>query len=206
MNFVSLDFTILGPVPRQGVFLIKISDMSHRPSLLIAPSHFRPFVPSISFVPVFQGVRCLIIGILSLLLSLPLIAQTQGKVVAVADGDTFTMLTGEKKQIKVRLYGIDCPERKQAFGQVAKDFTADAVFGKEVKLSKEGKDRYGRTVAIVELEDGRILNEMLLQAGLAWHYKRYDKNPDWAQMETRARRKRLGLWKDKYPIAPWDFR
>ncbi len=150
--------------------------------------------------------RTFLLSFFSLLLSFSLHAQTEGKVVAVADGDTFTLLTEDKKQIKVRLYGIDCPERKQAFGQVAKDFTSEAVFGKWVRLSKEGKDRYGRTVAIVELEDGRILNEMLLQAGLAWHYKRYDKNPDWERMEVQARRKRIGLWKDKYAIAPWDFR
>lgn len=150
--------------------------------------------------------RPLLVLLLPLFFSVQLLAQTEGKVVAVADGDTFTLLTEDKEQVKVRLYGIDCPERRQAFGQVAKDFTSEAVFGQWVRLSREGKDRYGRTVAIVELEDGRILNEMLLQAGLAWHYKRYDKNPDWAKMEIRARQKRIGLWKDKYAIAPWDFR
>ena len=154
----------------------------------------------------FASHRILILLLIFCFLGLTSCAQLEGKVVSVADGDTFTMLTREKKQIKVRLHGIDCPERKQAFGQVAKTYASDLVFGKEVKLTVSDKDRYGRTVAIVELENGQILNEMLLQAGLAWHYKKYDKNPEWAIMENKARRLRKGLWKDKNPKAPWDFR
>lgn len=93
-----------------------------------------------------------------------------GKVVAVADGDTFTLLTDKKKQVKVRLYGIDCPERKQDFGTKARQFTAELIYNKEVKAEILEIDRYGRSIATVILSDGKVLNKELLRAGLAWHY------------------------------------
>lgn len=132
-------------------------------------------------------------------------SQTKGKVVAVADGDTFTLLTDDKKQVKVRLHGIDCPEKKQAFGERAKQFTSSLVFQKKVTVKVKSKDRYKRTVGIVYV-DGKCLNEELLKNGYAWHYRQYDKNPEWKRMETEARAAKLGLWQDKNPQAPWEFR
>ena len=133
-------------------------------------------------------------------------AQLKGKVVAVADGDTFTLLTADNKQIKIRLHGIDCPEKKQAYGNVAKQFTADKVFSKYVEVKDGGNDRYGRTIGIVYLQDGTILNELLLSNGLAWHYLQYDKNKKWDELERQARVTKKGLWKDEHAIAPWEFR
>lgn len=136
---------------------------------------------------------------------LALFAKICGKVVGVADGDTFTLLTKENKQIKIRLHGIDCPEKKQDYGQVAKQFTSDAIYGKEVCVDETDIDRYGRTIGIVHYE-GKILNEELLKAGLAWHYKKYDSSPKLAAMEETAHKQKKGLWSMASAIAPWEFR
>jgi endonuclease YncB( thermonuclease family) len=129
-----------------------------------------------------------------------------GKVVRVADGDTFTLLDNKNKQVRIRLYGIDCPENKQDFSQVAKKFTSDRVFGKVVKVEVQNVDRYGRIVGLVVLPDGKFLNEELLKAGLAWHYTYYDKTEKFAKLERIAKRNKVGLWRHKKPIPPWDFR
>jgi micrococcal nuclease len=129
-----------------------------------------------------------------------------GRVVSVADGDTFTLLNEEKKQEKVRLHGIDCPERAQAYGQVAKQKLSDLVFGQPVRLERKTKDRYGRTIAVVYSREGENINEALLRAGLAWHYKQHDKNPSWAAIEQRARSEKLGLWADPQATPPWEWR
>ena len=111
---------------------------------------------------------------LILFLSFPLhsAATLTGKVVGIADGDTITVLV-ENRQVKVRLHGIDCPEKGQAFGTKAKRFTAGLVTGRTVSLGVTDTDRYGRTVAIVHLEDGRVLNHEIVRAGFAWWYRKY---------------------------------
>ena len=141
-----------------------------------------------------------------LLFAVVTIAQIRGKVVGIADGDSFTLLTSENKQLKIRLHGIDCPEKKAAFGQKAKAFTSDLIFGKYVTIKQTAKDRYRRTVAIVYLPDGRILNEELLKAGMAWHYRQHDKNPRWSKMEQQARIAKRGLWQAPHPVPPWEYR
>jgi endonuclease YncB( thermonuclease family) len=129
-----------------------------------------------------------------------------GRVIKVADGDTITILTEDFTQIKVRLHGVDCPERKQDFANKAKIFTSGLVFGKVVNVAALNKDRYGRTIGIVSLPDGRILNRELLKAGLAWHYKKYDSSSEWANLELEARKRKVGIWSMKNPIAPWEQR
>lgn len=133
-------------------------------------------------------------------------AQLSGRVVAIADGDTFTLLTAQNQQVKIRLHGIDCPEKKQPYSNNAKAYTSSLVFGKQVSVQVKNIDRYGRTIGVVFLEDKRNVNELLLQAGWAWHFKKYDQNARWAAMEHQARRNRKGLWADPNPIAPWDWR
>lgn len=128
-----------------------------------------------------------------------------GKIIGVTDGDTVVILTPEKTQIKVRLDAIDCPESHQAFGQRAKQFTSDFCFGKEAVLISHGKDRYGRTLGLIIIGKD-TLNYELLNAGYAWHYKQYNKEKRLSEMELQARSKKLGLWVDKEPIAPWEFR
>src|SRR5206468_6700975 len=100
--------------------------------------------------------------------------EFHGRVVGVADGDTITVLHDGRPE-KLRLYGIDAPEKRQAFGQRAKEFTAGLAFGTTVTVRVRDHDRYRRTVAEVVLPDGRSLNQELVRAGYAWWYRRYSK-------------------------------
>jgi endonuclease YncB( thermonuclease family) len=128
-----------------------------------------------------------------------------GKVVSIADGDSFTILTESKSQVKIRLHGVDCPEYQQYYGKRATQFVSDMVFGKQVEVLKTDDDKYGRVVAIVHV-NGVCVNEELLKQGLAWHYKQYDKSERYAQLENKARSEKRGLWAENNPVAPWDFR
>lgn len=128
----------------------------------------------------------------------------QGLVVGVTDGDTIKVLHNGKAE-KIRLYGIDCPEKKQAFGKRAKQFTADMVFKQMVEVEPIATDRYGRTIAWVYVAD-KCLNKELLKAGLAWHYKRYSQDEDLAALEMVSKQNRVGLWSDPHAMPPWDFR
>lgn len=128
-----------------------------------------------------------------------------GKVVAVADGDTLTVLDAERKQHKIRLEGIDSPEAKQAFGTKAKGGLAERVFGQQVKVLWDQSDRYGRKLGHVFLSS-RWVNYELVRDGLAWHFTKYSSDPNLARAEIEARKERRGLWADPHPVAPWDFR
>ena len=132
-----------------------------------------------------------------------------GRVVGISDGDTITVLTLEKRQVKVRLYGVDCPESKQDYGTRARQFTGNLVAGKAVTVDVMDVDRYGRTVGVVTRQDGTILNCELLKNGLAWVYTSYCKKSfcrDWKNLETEAKRAKVGLWKEKNPVPPWEWR
>ena len=127
-----------------------------------------------------------------------------GKCVAVTDGDTIKVMH-EGKAEKIRLYGIDCPEKKQPFGKKAKSFASDLVYKRIVEIKALNKDRYGRTIAWVYVND-TCLNEELLKAGLAWHYKRYSKEKTLSLLEKEARGMKVGLWSDPHSIPPWEWR
>ena len=143
---------------------------------------------------------------LLLLLSFSLFAEEiAGRVVRVADGDTITVLSTPATQHKIRLHGIDAPEKKQPFGRAAGRFLSGLVANREVRVSYTKRDRYGRIVGIVFL-DGRDVNLEMLKAGMAWHYKKYDSTPAYAQAESEARAARRGLWQDKSSIEPESFR
>jgi len=129
-----------------------------------------------------------------------------GKVVGVADGDTIDVLY-KNAEVKVRLFGVDCPEKDQAYGSRATRFTSDMVFGETVNVDVRDHDRYGRVVAWVTSPDGKSLNEELVRAGMAWWYEHYD--PDdtrLSKLQDEARNAARGLWADKNPMPPWDFR
>lgn len=134
-----------------------------------------------------------------------------GRVVGVADGDTVTVLDADRVQHKVRLSGIDAPERTQAFGTRSKQSLSDLVFSKTVTVEATKVDRYGRTIGKV-LVDGRDSNLIQVQRGFGWHYRAYapEQSPSdralYALAEREARAARRGLWADASPIAPWDFR
>lgn len=129
-----------------------------------------------------------------------------GQVIAVSDGDTIKVLHNGAPE-KIRLAGIDCPEKKQAFGNVAKKFASELCFGKQVTVLPVTHDRYSRTVARVVLPDGRILNNELVKAGYAWWYYKYSPSDQaLARLQAAAQKEQIGLWADPAPIAPWDFR
>jgi micrococcal nuclease len=135
-------------------------------------------------------------------------AQTiTGKVVGVADGDTITVLQ-DRTQFKIRLYGIDTPERGQDFGNKAKQFISGMVFGKQVQVLQKDKDRYGRVVGMVFVGKACV-NQEIVRAGFAWVYNRYCKDSvcsQWRDLENQARQSNIGLWSHPDPIPPWDYR
>jgi micrococcal nuclease len=130
-----------------------------------------------------------------------------GKVVKVADGDTITVLE-DRAQHRIRLYGIDAPERRQDFSDRAKQFVSGLVFGKQVRVVKLDIDRYCRIVGIVDV--GEVcLNEKRVKNGLAWVYRRYCVTPicaGWLELEAQARAGKMGLWSYPDPMPPWEYR
>lgn len=134
-----------------------------------------------------------------------------GLVVSIADGDTITVLDDAKIQRKVRLAGIDAPEKAQAFGNVSRQHLAELVFQKRVTIEFEKQDRYQREVGKV-LIAGKDANLEQIKAGLAWHYKKYEREQSLADRqaysaaESSAAIERRGLWRDPSPTPPWDFR
>ena len=131
--------------------------------------------------------------------------EIRGKVVSIADGDTITVLDADKHQHKIRLEGIDAPEKKQAFGTKSRQKLGDLVAGKDVTVQWTKKDRYSRIVGHVYLGDRDIDLEMV-KAGMAWHYRQYSKSTELAAAEAEARKNRVGLWVDTNPVPPWEFR
>ena len=133
-------------------------------------------------------------------------ATFSGKVVGVSDGDTITVLVN-RAPVKVRLYGIDCPESHQAYGTQAKNATSALAFGKVVFVEAIDRDRYGRTVGVVTLPGKVNLNQDLVKQGMAWWYRQYaPSSRDLPKLEDQARRAKIGLWSQPNPIPPWGFR
>jgi endonuclease YncB( thermonuclease family) len=135
----------------------------------------------------------------------------QGRVVGVSDGDTITVLDSSNTQHKVRLSGIDAPEKSQPFGQRSKQSLSDLVFGKAVTVETTKRDRYGREIGKV-LTGGLDVNLEQVRRGLAWHYKAYEREQPaedrttYSTAEQEARAARIGLWTDPVPLPPWEFR
>ena len=133
------------------------------------------------------------------------VSDIVGQVVKVSDGDTLTVLDSSKTQHKIRLHGIDAPEKKQAFGKASRKFLAGLVANREVRVAWSKRDRYQRILGTVFV-DGKDANLEMLKAGMAWHYKKFDSTPAYAQAESEARAAKRGLWQDKSPIEPESFR
>lgn len=135
----------------------------------------------------------------------------EGRVVAVADGDTITVLDSTNTQHKIRLAGIDAPEKKQPYGQRSKQSLSDLVFEKAVVVETDKRDKYSREVGKV-LVVGMDANLEQVIRGMAWHYKAYEREQSpndrklYAAGESEARAARRGLWADAEPLPPWDFR
>lgn len=129
-----------------------------------------------------------------------------GKVIHIVDGDTYDLLTSDKKTLRIRMNGIDAPERSMAFYQVSKNYLGNLCMGKTVKIEKTDTDQYGRTVANSYLENGCELGQEMIKAGMAWHFKKYNNDRTLAKLEIEARKLQKGLWKDPKPVPPWEYR
>ncbi len=153
-----------------------------------------------------------VITILLLALACTANAETIiGRVVGVADGDTITVLDANKVQHKIRLSGIDAPEKKQAFGNRSKESLSDLTFNKTVNVETGKRDRYGRQIGKV-LVNGRDVNLVQVERGMAWFYRQYqrDQSPNdqklYEAAEDAARAGKRGLWRDDAPVPPWKWR
>jgi endonuclease YncB( thermonuclease family) len=144
--------------------------------------------------------------VLATLLVNPAVAgEFQGRVVGVTDGDTIKVLHDNGAET-VRLVGVDAPEKRQAYGDRARRFTADLAFDRTVTVLASGRDRNGRLLGEVLLPDGRSLNQELVRAGDAWWFRKYSRDVTLARLEEEARQSRRGLWAAEAPQAPWDYR
>lgn len=134
-----------------------------------------------------------------------IVKEISGKVVKVKDGDTIEVLVDGKAMV-VRLEHVDCPEKRQPFGNAAKAFTSDKCFGKLVMIQHSSKrDRNGRLIGVI-IVAGSNLNQELVRAGLAWHFKKYSTDQSYGVLEQQARSLKRGLWKDADAVAPWEWR
>lgn len=147
-------------------------------------------------------------AMLACLISACVLAQTNqisGRVVWVGDGDTLEVLHAGKPQ-RIRLFGVDCPELGQAYGRRAREFTSRHAADKTVTVNVVDRDRYDRLVGEVILPNGQSLNRILVENGLAWWYRQFSKDKTLGELEATARRERRGLWADKSPVPPWEWR
>jgi endonuclease YncB( thermonuclease family) len=142
-------------------------------------------------------------------------AELPGRVVRIVDGDTLVLLVeaadGQKTQEKIRLAGIDCPERKQAWGERARQALAGYVFSQDVTVKWDKRDRYHRVVGTV-LDNEKDVNLAMVKDGMCWWYRKYAHEQSPADQtlyeaeEARAKAKHLGLWSDSNPTPPWEWR
>ena len=135
-----------------------------------------------------------------------LAADCSGSVTAILDGDTIEVLHNNHAE-RIRLNGIDCPEKGQAYGKKAKQAASELVFRKEVTLETYGLDKYGRTIADVLLPDGTNVNHTLVKEGWCWWYRNYAPGDTVLEgLEKEAQEAKRGLWVDPAPIPPWVYR
>lgn len=153
-----------------------------------------------------------LLGVAAIFIAINACAESLiGKVINVADGDTITVLDDTHTQHKIRLAGIDAPEKGQAFGKASKGRLTDQVAGQSVAVEWAKVDKYGRKVGKVLLA-GLDCNLEQVKRGLAWHYKQYEREQSstdrlsYAAAEIEARGAKLGLWMDADPMPPWEFR
>ena len=140
---------------------------------------------------------------LTLILLLPLsLFAFSAKVIKISDGDTITVLSG-KEQTKIRLYGIDAPEKKQDYGQRSRQFLANLIAGEVVEIDENGKDRYKRTLGIIHYK-GQDINAQMVLNGYAWAYVKYSRI--YVDYESTARKNKRGLWQSSDPTPPWEWR
>lgn len=129
----------------------------------------------------------------------------KGKSIKVDDGDTFTFLSSGKNTYRIRLDGIDAPEKGMPYARKSKEFLAALLLDQAIELRAVSVDRYGRYVGKVYCK-GVNVNLLMVQAGYAWHYSQYSQDYALAQAQAKAREQKKGLWQNKAPLAPWMVR
>jgi len=129
-----------------------------------------------------------------------------GKVIGIKDGDTVVVLDSLNYQTTLRLAEVDCPEKSQAFGTKAKQFTSDEIYLKQIKYIVTDIDRYGRSIAKIYYDNNKYLSEEIIKNGFGWQYKKYSTSKLLAKLEEEARKNKRGLWIDPNPIYPSDWR
>lgn len=145
--------------------------------------------------------------ILILLFSFNAFAQTlSGKIISIKDGDTVVVMDSLYQKTTLRLAEIDCPEKAQPFGNRAKQFTSNQIHQKTVNYVVTDIDRYGRAIAMIYYGEDKYLSAELVRYGMAWHYKRYSKSKELAELEIKAREEKIGLWSHPNPIKPSVWR
>lgn len=150
--------------------------------------------------------RILLISILLLIFSLSVVSKNlEGKIIKVSDGDTVVLLDSTNTKYRIRLDGIDAPEKGQPFGTKATNFVKTLIAGKMVKVEWSKKDRYGRILGYV-FTDTINVNKELLKEGLAWHYKHFNQDDELAKLELEAKSKKLNIWSEVNPIEPYQWR
>lgn len=148
----------------------------------------------------------LFVRLLILLASFPIAAaEWSGTVVGISDGDTLTVLSADKRQVKIRLAEIDAPESKQAFGTQSKKSLSDLCFKKSIVVDDHGTDKYKRTLGRLKC-DGVDANAEQVKRGMAWAYRQYLTDQSIAELEDQAKAAGAGLWADSEPTPPWEFR
>lgn len=128
-----------------------------------------------------------------------------GDVVKIIDGDTYDIQI-DGKQTRIRMYGIDAPEKGMDFYKVSKNYLGALCKGNQIKIQRIDKDRYGRIIAKSYLPDGKELGAEMIKAGLAWHFKRYSKDEDLSSLELSSRTHKYGIWSMDHPTPPWEYR
>jgi endonuclease YncB( thermonuclease family) len=130
-----------------------------------------------------------------------------GRVVKVIDGDTYDLLLGDMTTLRIRMEGIDAPEKGMPFSRVSKNYLSQLCEGQTLKVCITEDDQHGRKVGFSYLADGRELGREMLKAGLAWHFKRYNDDPSLTALEDSARAANIGLWGERpYILPPWTVR
>ena len=129
-----------------------------------------------------------------------------GRVIGIKDGDTVVVIDSLNIQTTLRLAEVDCPEKNQPFGTKAKQFTSQEIYLKTVKYVVTDIDRYGRSIAMIYYDDNKYLSAEIIRAGMGWHYKKYSKSIELAELEIEALKEKRGLWIDENPKNPSEWR
>lgn len=157
----------------------------------------------LAFCPI--GTLVCVIAVLAIVAGAHAAPPFAGRVVGIADGDTLTVLDADNVQHKIRLAEIDAPEKKQAWGERAKQSLSDLCFNASAVVAVATTDRYGRSIARVSCH-GTDASLYQVRAGLAWAYTQYLTDPAIAEAAAAAREAGAGLWVDVDPVPPWLYR